>query len=176
MVAIDGKSLAGAFEVGAQATPLHLVTAWATDQRPVLAQRRAPGHSEVTAALEIVGLLNLHACAVTAVTPTGKPARARDEERRAAVAPVPQDWLERFKFNRLAAVARIAAIRRTAKKGEEAFRCYSVLSRVLAAEDALQVARSHWCIENQQHWLLDVESDEDRARTRKDHGAEDLAR
>jgi hypothetical protein len=44
-VAVDGKSLAGAFESGARATPLHLVTAWATDQPPgagPAARPRAP--------------------------------------------------------------------------------------------------------------------------------------
>ena len=66
VVAIDGKSLAGACEAGARATPLHLVTAWAADQRLVLAQRRAPGRSEVTAALEVVGMLDLLGATVTA--------------------------------------------------------------------------------------------------------------
>lgn len=66
VVAIDGKSLCGAFEAGARATPLHLVTAWAADQRLVLAQRRAPGRSETTAALEVVALLDLLGATVTA--------------------------------------------------------------------------------------------------------------
>lgn len=66
VVAVDGKSLAGAFEAGAQATPFHLVTAWATEQRLVLAQRRAPGRSETTAALELVALLDLLGATVTA--------------------------------------------------------------------------------------------------------------
>ncbi|MBS0561460.1 MAG: ISAs1 family transposase [Proteobacteria bacterium] len=221
VVAIDGKSLAGAFEVGAQATPLHLVTAWAADQRLVLAQRRAPGRSEITAALEIIGLLDLQACTVTAdalhgnrrmaqaireqggdyllalkgnrgplyhaavalldaapvaaVTRTAKPAHARHEERRAAVVPVPQDWPERFKFNGLAAVARIDALRNTAPKGAEVQSRYFVLSRLLPADEVLHVARRHWSIENQQHWLLDVVFDEDSARARKDHAAENIA-
>lgn len=66
VVAIDGKSLSGAFEAGGRATPLHLVTAWAADHRLVLAQRRAPGRSEVTAALDLVGLLDLLGATVTA--------------------------------------------------------------------------------------------------------------
>lgn len=65
-VAIDGKSLAGAFARGARATPLHLVTAWAVGQRLVLAQRVAPGRSEVTAALAVVDLLDLEGATVTA--------------------------------------------------------------------------------------------------------------
>jgi len=65
-IALDGKSLTGAFESGERATPLHLVTAWAVDQRLVLAQRHAPGRSEVTAALDVVALLDLQATTVTA--------------------------------------------------------------------------------------------------------------
>ena len=66
VVAIDGKSLSGAFEAGARATPLHLVTAWAAESRLVLAQRRAPGRSETTAALDVVALLDLMGATVTA--------------------------------------------------------------------------------------------------------------
>jgi predicted transposase YbfD/YdcC len=65
VVAIDGKSLRGAFEAGARTTPLHLVTAWATEQRLVLAQRRAPERNEITAALELLALLDLEATTVT---------------------------------------------------------------------------------------------------------------
>ena len=35
--------------------------------------------------------------------------------------------------------------------------------------------RGHWSIENQQHWVLDVQFGEDACRTRKDHSAENLA-
>jgi len=35
--------------------------------------------------------------------------------------------------------------------------------------------RAHWRIENSLHWVLDVGFDEDRARNRRDHGAENLA-
>lgn len=66
LVAIDGKSLAGAFEAGARASPLHLVTAWASESRLVLAQRRAPGRSETRGALELVDLLDLVDTVVTA--------------------------------------------------------------------------------------------------------------
>ena len=35
--------------------------------------------------------------------------------------------------------------------------------------------RSHWGIENQQHWVLDVQFGEDACRTRNDHSVENLA-
>lgn len=37
------------------------------------------------------------------------------------------------------------------------------------------IVRSHWGIENQLHWVLDVVMDEDQARNRKDYGPHDLA-
>ncbi|MHB8287338.1 MAG: ISAs1 family transposase [Caulobacteraceae bacterium] len=38
-----------------------------------------------------------------------------------------------------------------------------------------QAVRAHWRIENSLHWVLDTAFDEDRARSRKDHGPENLA-
>ncbi len=35
--------------------------------------------------------------------------------------------------------------------------------------------RGHWGIENQEHWVLDVQFGEDACRTRRDHSAENLA-
>ena len=37
-----------------------------------------------------------------------------------------------------------------------------------------QTIRHHWAIENQQHWILDVQFGEDKHRTRKDHSAANL--
>jgi hypothetical protein len=37
------------------------------------------------------------------------------------------------------------------------------------------IVRSHWGIENQPHWVLDVVMDEDQARNCKDHGPHNLA-
>jgi predicted transposase YbfD/YdcC len=35
--------------------------------------------------------------------------------------------------------------------------------------------RSHWSIENQLHWVLDMVMDEDQVRNRKHHGPENIA-
>ena len=39
----------------------------------------------------------------------------------------------------------------------------------------LKTKRSHWKIENQVHWVLDIAFREDESRVRKDHAAENLA-
>lgn len=66
VVAIDGKAVRGAFDRGGRTTPLHLVNVWAADQRLLLAQRIAPNRNEVAGALEILKLLSLKGCIVTA--------------------------------------------------------------------------------------------------------------
>lgn len=39
-----------------------------------------------------------------------------------------------------------------------------------------EAVRSHWSVENQLHWCLDVQFDEDRSRVRTGHAAENLSR
>jgi predicted transposase YbfD/YdcC len=66
VVAIDGKALRGAFDRGRRTTPLQLVNVWAAEARLAIAQRVAPKRNEVAAALEVLELLSLEGCTVTA--------------------------------------------------------------------------------------------------------------
>lgn len=66
VVAVDGKALRGAYERGAKATPLHLVNVFAVEARMALAQHKAPGRNETAGALEVLELLCLEGCIVTA--------------------------------------------------------------------------------------------------------------
>src|ERR1043165_1663351 len=66
VVAIDGKALRGAYERGGQTTPLQLVNVFAVEARMALAQRKAPGRNETAGALEVLELLCLEGCIVTA--------------------------------------------------------------------------------------------------------------
>ncbi len=52
---------------------------------------------------------------------------------------------------------------------------YYLLSQAFAPERFNEIVRSHWGIENQLHWRLDVVFNEDQARNRKGHCAENLA-
>src|SRR6201993_3354228 len=66
VVAVDGKALRGAYERGGRATPLQLVNVFAVDARMALAQQKAAGRNETAGALEVLDLLSLEGCIVTA--------------------------------------------------------------------------------------------------------------
>lgn len=52
---------------------------------------------------------------------------------------------------------------------------YYISSLTTAAKHHLHVIRSHWGIENQVHWVLDVAFREDDSRIRKDNGPQNFA-
>jgi predicted transposase YbfD/YdcC len=221
VVAIDGKALRGAFERGRRTTPLQLVNVWAAEARLAIAQRVAPKRNEVAAALEVLELLSLNGCTVTAdalhchadmargilarggeyalalkenqsalfadarelLEPAAKKAppeastdagHGREERRRAVV--VPDSRLaDKHDFPGIAAVARVELRRRLNGTDEPPMVRYFVLSSLLSPAQVIGITRSHWGIENQLHWVLDVIFDEDRARSRKDNAPQNLA-
>jgi len=66
VVALDGKALRRAYERGQSFMPRVMVTAWAAQTRMTLASRLAPDGNEAGAALQLIGLLQLKGCVVTA--------------------------------------------------------------------------------------------------------------
>ena len=52
---------------------------------------------------------------------------------------------------------------------------YFITSLSHEAQKLSQSIRGHWSIENQFHWVLDVEFNEDDSRIRKDNAPENLA-
>lgn len=94
----------------------------------------------------------------------------RKERRTAIVAPA-KHMAIKHDFPRLKAVARI-----TSRRGKEKpITRYFLMSRPFKPDEVLRIVRTHWTIENQLHWSLDVVLDEDLSRTRKDYGPENLA-
>ena len=80
------------------------------------------------------------------------------------------------RFPGAVAIARITSRRRLhGKPADKPAVRYYLLSRYIPAKRLLQIVRSHWGIENSLHWVLDVVFNEDRNRTRKDNGPENLA-
>lgn len=49
------------------------------------------------------------------------------------------------------------------------------IASITGAKPVLAAVRSHWSVENELHWTLDMAFDEDRSRVRKGHGAENFA-
>lgn len=100
-------------------------------------------------------------------------AHGRHERRTISVLKAPKDAPA---FPGLLGFGRIETERRAAGGKPPAQRThYLALSRVLPPAVAMQVCRSHWSIENQLHWQLDVVFREDDARTRKNYGPQNLS-
>jgi predicted transposase YbfD/YdcC len=100
------------------------------------------------------------------------PAKAHDriEARVALVVPAKD-----MDFPGLAAVARVETHRKTNGVPEPIIVRYFLLSKSFPPERVLVIARTHWGIENQLHWVLDVDLGEDAARSRKDNAPQNLA-
>lgn len=223
VVAIDGKTLRRSFDRAAGKSPLHLVSAWAADQRLVLGQIAVDDKSnEITAVPKLLELLSLKGTIVTADAlncqrsicekiiekggeyvlalkgnqgslhadvslflddPALKPGTTHTTvdgdhgriETRTSIVSTDIGWLkETHAWPGLAAIGKVIRIRETdAKTSTET--AYYLLSAPLSAGRFAQAVRQHWGIENTLHWVLDVTMDEDRARTRKDNGPENLA-
>lgn len=74
----------------------------------------------------------------------------------------------------LPSLVRIISERRIGDKVQTETR-YFISSLPADARAILKAKRSHWKIENQVHWILDVAFREDESRVRKEHAAENLA-
>jgi predicted transposase YbfD/YdcC len=222
VVAIDGKALRGAYERGGRATPVQLVNVFAVDARMALAQQKATGRNETAGALEVLDLLCLEGCIVTAdalhchrafaaavlersgdyvlaikanrgplftaVTQqfarSGKRSIAeqidssthdRRETRRATIMRN-TSLAQAHSFPGVAAVGRITSRRRLrGQRADPPVVRYYLSSKYLSPKRLLHITRSHWAIENQLHWVLDVHFSEDGNRARKDNAPENLA-
>lgn len=222
VVAVDGKALRGAYERGGRETPLQLVNVFAVEARMALAQRKAPGRNETAGALEVLDLLDLEGCTVTAdalhchrafaeavlqrggdyvlaikanrgrlfsavmqqfgrsgarrsATQIEPSSHDRREARQASVMRN-TSLLSHYDFPGVAAIGRVTARRKPhAKPADAPLVRYFLLSRHMSARRLLHLTRSHWSIENQLHWVLDVHFHEDGNRARKDNAPENLA-
>ncbi|HEY2756883.1 MAG TPA: ISAs1 family transposase [Pseudolabrys sp.] len=222
VVAVDGKALRGAFERGERSTPLHVVNVWAVEARMALAQQKAPGRNETAGALEVLELLSLDGCLVTAdalhchrafaasvLDRGGDYVLAIKAKRGPLFTAVARQFaragkrsiseqIEPYSHNRretrratimrntslaaaddfpgVVAVGRVTSRRLLrGHRAEPPVVRYYLLSKYMSPTRLLHVTRSHWTIENQLHWVLDVHFGEDANRARKDNAPENLA-
>src|SRR5919202_1901050 len=151
VVAVDGKTLRRSFDRVAGKSPLHMVHAWSAEQRLLLGQMAVDGKSnEITAVPKLLKLLSLKGCIVTA--------DALNCQRVIAAQVVEQggDYVLALKGNQGSL--------------HDDVRCFF--------EDPARTAEiGHTTVdgENALHWVLDVTMNEDQARTRKDHGPQNIA-
>ena len=100
------------------------------------------------------------------------PAKGHDRIEGRAALVVPAKDMD---FPGLAAVARVETHCKRAGAPEPVIVRFFLLSTLLSPERMLQVAQTHWTIENQLHWVLDVALLEDASRSRKDNAPQNLA-
>lgn len=218
-VAVDGKSLRGSR--GDDGT-VHLISAYATQARIVLAANAIPDKAnEITAIPGLLAQLDLAGAIVTIdamgcqksvakiiveqkadyvlalkenhpglyddvklwlddsdrqgyvhAHETVEKDHGRIETRRTVVS-TDIAWLsQKSQWKGLQAVAMVESRREIGSK-VSCERRYYLCSFTDVTRIALTI-RHHWAIENQQHWILDVQFGEDAHRTRKGHSAANL--
>jgi predicted transposase YbfD/YdcC len=96
-------------------------------------------------------------------------------ETRVATISTDIKWLQDdHQWPGLSAIAKVDRTRETRTKTTTET-AYYLLSQALSPEGCNAAVRSHWGVENQLHWRLDVTMNEDQDRTRLDNGPHNLA-
>jgi predicted transposase YbfD/YdcC len=230
IIPIDGKSLRGSYDRNLGQSTLHLVTAWASEQRLVLGQVKVEDHSnEITAIPALLELLDITGAVVTldamgTQTKIVQQIRAKKADYIVALkANHPtlfsqvKQWFQEKRANHLAEIEHdyytslekghhrtekryVWAIPLTAFGGLYQQQHWEGLHTIVIVErirhlwnettheiqfyltslqpDAqllCRAIRTHWSIENQLHWTLDVTFNEDRSRIRSGHSPRNFA-
>jgi len=89
----------------------------------------------------------------------------RVEKRACAVIHQPTEILEKEKWKGLQSLIRIESQRHILCSNKTTLETrYYICSKLLTAQEAINAVRSHWGIENNLHWVLDMQFREDESR------------
>ena len=229
VINIDGKTLKHSTHNGLGKKAIHLVNAWASEQRLVLAQHKVHERTnEITAIPHLIKVLELNGCLVTidamgtqtdiaqllhskgadyclalkgnqrglfqevkelfdnaqqtewigiehSFHRTVEKGHGRIEPRRYWTFSAELLSKNTDKWSGLQSIGIVESVRRMGDKTTTAIRYY--LNSFASDANRLAIAvRSHWGIENNLHWVLDVAFNEDDCPVHKDNAPENLAR
>ena len=216
VIAIDGKTLRGSYDRECRRAMIHMVSAWATQNRIVLGQRKVNEKSnEITAIPELLRVLDLTEAVVTIdamgcqtaiaaqiVSQGGDYVLALKGNQGNLYEDVKQ-LFEQARQQQFRGIEHAfyetqeqghgrQEIRRYWLMGETQYLIgaenwaklttigcvesrYYLLSLPLVATRFAQAVRSHWGIENQLHWILDVGFREDDSRSIRGYSGENLS-
>lgn len=96
-------------------------------------------------------------------------------EKREVVVTQTLEWLDcRTEWQDLTTLIEVKSTRTIKDKSTTEFRYY-ISSKNMKAEEANHTVRSHWAIENELHWVMDVLFHDDKVVANIGHAAENLA-
>ena len=142
VVAIDGKSVRGSRD--GKAHPLHIVSAWASEQSLLLGQvRTAKKSNEITAIPELLKLLSIKGCIVTIDAMGCQKAIAKE------IAGAQADYVLGLKTNHRHLCLQVASWFEASLANDFASQAYSHHLEPMGP-------RSHGRIERREHWVVQV--------------------
>src|SRR5215204_936085 len=160
LIALDGKTSRRSYDRTAGRKALHLVSAFATNERLVLGQEACAEKSNETTAIPAL-LARLAACGHLTGALVSIDAVACNPDIAQAIVDGGADYLLAVKANQPTLHDEVAAFFDTAQAEE--------------VEAVVEVDKDHGRIETSLHWVLDVLFREDHSRLRKGHGAQNMA-
>ena len=197
IIAIDGKTLRHSYDTANDQKAIHLVSAWASKNRLVLGQTKVDKKSnEITAIPSLLKKLKLKGCIVTidAIELFIKAlafhnssltyqdyyednlSHGREETRAITVLNNLQNLIDPdSNWTNLKSIIRVDSLRVSHQGKVEFEQRYFISSLVLDAKSFAEIIRTHWTIENQLNWVLDVQFHEDDSRIRKENSPENMA-